>query len=148
MSIASGGGKILLVEDDPLLVDLYSTAFKKFGYEVETSFNGEEGLKKLLETKKKPTIILSDVMMPKMHGLELLAKIKESPDLKKIPVILLTNLGKEEDIKKGLELGAVTYLIKSEYTPKEIVEKVKEVMAGYERGSVPEVKTVVKGVKE
>ncbi len=139
-----GGGKILIVEDDPLFVDLYSTAFKSFGYEVEAAFNGEEGLAKLNEMGSKPTIILSDVMMPKMNGLDMLAKIKENPDLKKIPVILLTNLGKEENIKKGLELGAVTYLVKSEYTPKEIVEKVKEILAGYAGNSVPGVKTVIK----
>lgn len=144
MFMSNTGGKIFIVEDDPLLVNLYSNAFRSFGYEVETDFNGEDGLKKLTDMKKKPTVVLSDVMMPKMHGLDLLAKIKENPDLKKIPVILLTNLGKEEDIKRGLELGAVTYLVKSEYTPREIVGKVREILAGYARDAVPEVKVKVK----
>jgi len=76
MIMSDNSGKILIVEDDPLLVNLYSTAFKKFGYETETAFSGKDGLKKLMEMEKKPTVILSDVMMPEMNGLEMLAKIK------------------------------------------------------------------------
>ncbi|MEK9179833.1 MAG: response regulator, partial [Patescibacteria group bacterium] len=100
----SNNQKIMLIEDDPLFVHLYETVFKSAGYEIETAFNGWDGLNKLTSAIKKPTIILSDVMMPQMNGLELLQKIKESPDLKNIPVVLLTNLGKEDDIKRGIEL--------------------------------------------
>ena len=137
--------KILITEDDPLLVKMYADAFRNFGYDVETAFDGEDGLKKLKAMEPKPTVILSDVMMPKMNGLDMLKKIKEDPGLKHIPVVMLTNLGGEDDAKRGLELGAVTYLVKSEYTPKEIVEKMKEIIAGYSRNkAVPEVKTAIK----
>lgn len=139
--------KILIVEDDPLLVKLYETAFSRSGYEVETAFNGEEGLKKLSAEAIPPTLILSDIMMPKMNGLQLLEKIKSDSAFKNIPVILLTNLGGGEDVERGLSLGAVTYLVKSQYQPKEIVEKVKEILAGYTRDHViPEVKTQVKDI--
>ena len=135
---------ILLVEDDPLIVRLYKFAFEHSGYQVEIAFTGEEGLAKLRAMTEKPVLILSDVMMPKMNGLDLLKKIKEDPKIKNIPLILLTNLDRNEDIDTGLKLGAITYLVKSNYEPREIVEKVKELLAGYNRGSVPEVKTVVK----
>ena len=134
--------KILLVEDDPLIVRLYQTAFSRMGYSVEVAFNGKEGLDHLKKSEPKPIVVLSDVMMPEMDGLQMLEHIKEDPALKTIPVILLTNLVDDQEVARGLELGAVTYLVKSEYKPKEIVEKVKEILAGYSHGdNVPEVKT-------
>lgn len=123
---------ILLVEDDNLMIRLYQEKFSQDGFEVDVALNGEEGLAKLKE--KKPILVLLDVMMPKMDGFEMLKRIKADPETKSVPVILLTNLSGEEDAKKGLELGAVAYLIKSDYTPDEIVAKVKEIMAGHSRG--------------
>ena len=137
--------KILLVEDDPLIVHLYEEVFKRAGYQLETAFDGEAGLKKMAESK--PDLVLSDIMMPKMNGLELLQKIKGDPNLKNIPVVLLTNLGKEGDTKRGIELGAVTYLVKSQYTPKEVVKKVEELISAYGHKEVPEVLTAVKDVE-
>lgn len=141
--------KILIVEDDPLLVGLYEKAFELAGYEVETAFNGKDGLGKLESTDKKPAIILSDVMMPEMNGLELLEKIKASPALKDIPVVMLTNLAGDKDAERALSLGAVTYLVKSQYQPKEVVAKVKELVVAYTRdGDVPETKVAVKKLEE
>jgi len=137
--------KIMLIEDDPLLVNLYDKAFKNAGYEVEIAFNGREGLEKLISGAQKPLLILSDVMMPEMDGLELLRKIKENPGLKDIPFVFLTNLSEEEDVDRGIELGAVTYLVKSQYTPKEIVGKIRELLAAYEE-KVPEVLTEIKDI--
>jgi CheY-like chemotaxis protein len=140
--------KILIVEDDPLLVKLYKTVFEKEGCEVETAFNGEIGFEKLNKMASPPTLILSDVMMPKMNGLEMLKKIKEEPKFNKIPVVLLTNLGGEKDAETGLSLGAVTYIVKSQYVPADIVKKIKEVLAGYTRDNpVPEVKTPIKDIE-
>ena len=134
--------KILLVDDDALLVRMYQTKLKADGYEVETASDGNEGFNK---TKVfKPDLILLDVMMPKVNGFEMLQKLKENLYTKKIPVILLTNVGgSEADIEKGLSLGAVAYLIKANFLPKEIVQKVKEILAGYKR-DLPEVKTTIK----
>ena len=139
--------KILIVEDDPLMVRMYSKAFQLSSYEVETAFDGEEAVNKLQKMDSKPTLILCDVMMPKMNGLDVLRQIKKDDNLKKIPVIMLTNLAGEEDAEKALSLGAIAYLVKSEYDPKQVVAKVKEVIAGYTRGVVPESKVSIKDVK-
>jgi DNA-binding response OmpR family regulator len=137
--------KIYIVEDDPLMSRMYEKAFRLNGYDVELAFDGEEGLKKLGEMSDKPTVMLLDIMMPKMSGFDVLKKIKEDKDLKKIPVIALTNLAGKDDAEKALELGAVLYLVKSQYDPKEVVEKVKEIIAGYDRGDdTPKVKVKTK----
>jgi len=120
---------VLLIEDDNLLVRMYQDKFTVDGYKVVVALNGEEGLAKI--KKEKPTLILLDIMMPKLNGFEVLKKIKADPETKSIPVVLLTNLGGQDDAKKGLEMGAVAYLIKSDYTPDETVAKVKEILAGY-----------------
>ena len=121
--------KIALIEDDALLVQMYTQKFKKDGFEVVTANDGKQGL--ALVKKEMPSIILLDIMMPEMNGLEVLKAIKSDPDqkIKSIPVILLTNLARgAEDINRGLELGAVTYLVKSKVKPAGVVTKVKEVL--------------------
>jgi len=134
--------KILLVDDDALLVRMYQTKLKADGYEVETASDGAEGFNKTKEFK--PDLVLLDVMMPRMNGFEMLKILKQNESTKRVPVILLTNVGgSEADIEKGLSLGAVAYIIKANYLPKEIVQKVKEILAGYKR-DLPEVKTVIK----
>lgn len=124
--------KVLLVEDDPLMVRMYQRKLLSDGYEVEVAINGEEGL---LKTRSfNPDLMLLDIMMPKLNGLQVLERMKSDPVLSKIPVIILTNLGgSQEDIERGLELGAVAYLVKSAYRPDQVLAKVKEVLAGYTR---------------
>lgn len=117
---------ILLVEDDEMLHTMYTQKFTKEGYTVLSAYNGQEGLD--LAEKNVPDVILLDIIMPKMDGFVALKKIKKNPTLANIPVILLTNLGQEEDIRKGKELGATDYFIKANHTPQEVVEKVKHVM--------------------
>lgn len=128
---------ILIVEDDPLMARLYYKVFTIEGYEVIMAADGEEGL--LAVHKNIPTLILLDVMMPKLNGLELLEKLKADPTTKKIPVIMLTNLAGQADAEKAITLGAIKYIVKSEYEPKTIVNMVKEVLAGYTRDEVPSV---------
>ena len=120
--------KILLVEDDEMLHNMYTQKFKSQGYDVVSAFNGSEGVK--LAGEKKPDLILLDIIMPKMDGFVALKKIRKNPDTAKIPVIILTNLGQEDDIKKGKELGADDYFIKANHTPAEVVQKVKTVLEG------------------
>ena len=130
--------KILLVDDDALLVRMYQKKLKNDGYDVVTAGDGIEALKKASEFK--PDLILLDVMMPKMNGFETLKKLKSDSATSKIPVIILSNVGgSDEDVDKGLELGAVSYLVKAGTKPKEVVAKVKEVLAGYVH-EVPKVK--------
>lgn len=128
--------KILIVEDDPLMMKLYSKVFDIEGYEVVGAADGEEGL--LQVHKELPTLILLDVMMPKMNGLQLLEKLKADPATKNIPVIMLTNLTGQVDAETVITMGAIKYIVKSEYEPKQVVNMVKEILAGYTRNAVPE----------
>ncbi|KKR10065.1 MAG: Two component transcriptional regulator, winged helix family [Parcubacteria group bacterium GW2011_GWA2_39_18] len=114
---------ILLVEDDPFLSDIYSTKLESAGFDLAVAYDGEAVFKKIEE--KTPELILLDIVLPKMDGFEVFKKLKADPKFNKIPVILLTNLGQKEDIDKGLGLGARDYLIKANFIPSEIVEKVK-----------------------
>lgn len=117
---------ILLVEDDEMLNAMYTQKFIKEGYAVLSAFNGAEGIE--MAQEHHPDIILLDIIMPKMDGFTALKKLKKGDETKELPVILLTNLGQEEDIRKGKELGAQDYFIKANHTPQEVVEKVKEVI--------------------
>ena len=130
--------KILIIEDDPLMRRLYQKIFTFEKYEVESAEDGEEGLEKA--RKVKPTLILLDVMMPKMNGLQVLEKLKADQDLKKIPVVMLTNLAGQKDAETALAKGAVKYIVKSEYEPKQVADMVKGVLAGYIRDEVPNTK--------
>ncbi len=105
--------KILIVEDDIQLVDLFSKALNFEGYQTITAHNGEEALKKIQEKETKIDLILLDIIMPKMDGFQVLAKIKNWKRTKNIPVILLTNLGEIEMMEKGLKMGAADYVIKA-----------------------------------
>lgn len=118
--------KILLIEDDEMLSTLYAEKFKREGYEVATANNGADGIK--LAEEHKPDIILLDIIMPKMDGFMALKKLRKNAVTKGISVILLTNLGQEEDVKKGKALGADDYFIKANHTPSEIVAKVKDMI--------------------
>lgn len=118
--------KILLVEDDPFLLDMYSTKFKDVGFNVVVAQDGEMALVKAKE--EKPDLVLLDVVLPKKDGFEVLKILKSDPATAGMPVILLTNLGLDSDVKRGLELGAQSYIIKAHFTPTEVVAKVKEVL--------------------
>jgi DNA-binding response OmpR family regulator len=129
--------KILLVDDDLLLVRMYQKKLENDGFVVETAADGVEALEKT--PVFKPDLILLDIMMPKMNGLEVLRKLQSDELTNKIPVVILSNVGSsDEDIERGLELGAVSYLVKAETRPKQVVAKVKEILAGYVR-EVPKV---------
>lgn len=130
--------KVLLIEDDQLILRMYQKIFSFEKFDVELASDGEEGLEKARAMQPKPTIILLDVMMPKMNGIQVLEKLKLDPELKNIPVVMLSNLAGENDIETALSKGAVKYIIKSEYDPKQITDMVKEIVAGYTRNDVPE----------
>lgn len=130
--------KILLVDDDALLVRMYQKKLENDGYIVATADDGETAIQRVQELK--PDLILLDIMMPKVNGLQLLAILKEDKETSNIPVILLTNVGgSEEDVNRGLELGAVAYLVKAGNRPSAVVAKVKEILAGYVR-EIPKMK--------
>jgi DNA-binding response OmpR family regulator len=119
--------KVLLIEDDPLIYRLYQKLFSLEGFEVELAENGQQGLKKL-ETYH-PDIMLMDIMMPTMNGLEMLVKLKANPDTKDIPVIVLTNIADMNVTQLALSQGAVLCIIKSQTEPSEVVNSVKAVLS-------------------
>jgi CheY-like chemotaxis protein len=127
--------KILIVEDDSLMSRMYQKIFSFENYEIVVAVNGQEGFEKA--KTEKPTVILLDVMMPVMNGLQTLEKLKLDPETKTIPVIMLTNLAGQQDAETAMTKGAVKYIVKSEHDPKQITEMVKEVLAGYTRNEVP-----------
>ncbi|MDP3726103.1 MAG: response regulator [bacterium] len=119
--------KIVLVEDDEILSKVLSTELEDVGFKVFQAFDGEAGLS--LVRSKQPDLVLLDCILPKKHGFVVLEELKKSPETKAIPVIMLTLLGEDEDIKKGLRLGANDYLVKSSHAVGEIIDKVKEFFA-------------------
>ncbi|HEX3081873.1 MAG TPA: response regulator [Candidatus Saccharimonadia bacterium] len=121
--------KILLVEDDTILVEMYQAKFELEGHDVRVATNGEECLAILKDYV--PELILLDILMPKLNGFHVLKEIKKQPNLRQIPIILLTNLGQAEvDMNQELAkaLGVNDYLIKSHHTPDEVVNKVVKVL--------------------
>lgn len=118
--------KVLIVEDDNFVAEVYSTKLLEMGHEVIITQNGEEGLNVLKENL--PDLILLDIIMPVMGGIEMLEEIKKKEEWKKIPVILLTNIGEKDSIQKAQNLGVQDYLIKSHFTPAEVIEKIDAVL--------------------
>ena len=123
MSDENSKKKILIVEDDSFVMDIYQTKLGQSGYDVVGAANGLEALKKM--ESGTFDLILLDIIMPYMDGLEVLKKIKADEKNKNLPIILLTNLSQKEEVDKGLGLGANDYLIKSHFTPSEVLEKIK-----------------------
>lgn len=115
--------KVLLVEDEKMLAEMYSTKFAMEGFDVTKAFDGVEGL--AAAKKATPDIILLDIIMPKLDGFAVLKELRADPKLAKTPVILLTNLGQDDDVAKGKKLGATDYFVKADHTPAEVVQKVK-----------------------
>jgi len=116
--------KILVVEDDPFLLELYQTKLNEEGFEVFVARNGREGFD--VAAAQQPELILLDILMPEVDGYEMLKKIKASAQTKKIPVIIFSNLSQREEIEKGLKLGADDFIVKTSLTPLQIAQKVKE----------------------
>lgn len=116
--------KILMIDDDPFIADMYVLKFRDEEFEVETARTGKDGLKKIAEFN--PDVILLDVVMPDMDGFQVLEELKKRGMKRK--VILLTNLGQKEDVERGMDLGASDYIVKAHFTPSEVVEKVRKLL--------------------
>lgn len=114
--------KILLVEDEEIMIDLLQKKLTKEGYEISVAKDGEEGLKAMREVK--PDLILLDIIMPKIGGFEVMEEMGKDKNLKDIPVIVISNSGQPVEIDKAQKLGAKDWLIKTEFDPQEVVDKV------------------------
>ncbi|MFH1584873.1 MAG: response regulator [Patescibacteria group bacterium] len=115
--------KILLVEDDAMLRDVYRTKLLEAGFEVEVAEDGEKALSHLQESV--PDAVILDVVLPYKDGWEVLHGLRDMPSCENVPVLMLSNLGQKEEVEKGLALGASKYLIKAHFTPAEIVEELQ-----------------------
>ena len=115
---------ILLVEDDPFLIDIYSTKLKEHNYCVSVASDGQDAINKITETI--PDLVLLDVVLPKLDGIEVLKTIKTNPKTKDVKVVVLSNLSQTYEVSKALEMGAVSYLIKSHYSPSDVMQEIKK----------------------
>lgn len=116
--------KIVLAEDDKFISRAYTDGLSRAGFEVVHSPDGGEAVKTI--KKQKPDLILLDLIMPVKNGFEVIEEVKADNELKNIPIIILSNLGQDSDIQKGRELGAVDYLIKSNFSMSEVIDKLKK----------------------
>ena len=118
--------KILLVEDDAMIVEMYKNRLEEEDFEVLTTDKGSEVLE--IAIKEKPNIILLDVILPELDGFSVLQMLKNNNQTKDIPVMMLTNLGQEGDQNKGMNLGAVQYFIKSQHTPSDVLVEIRKIL--------------------
>lgn len=126
--MVAAAAKILIIEDDRYISKMYQLKLSLDGFDVQVADNGRIGVDKVGEFK--PDIVLTDILMPEMDGFEVIKTMKSEPETKDIPILIMSNLGQEDHIQKGLELGALGYIVKSQYTPSKVVEKIKEILAG------------------
>ena len=118
--------KVLIIEDEDLIMDLLKKKLIQEGYEVLTAYNGEQGMEKLKSVK--PDIVLLDIVMPKKSGYEVMEEMSKDPELNKIPIIVISNSGQPVELDRAKNLGAQDWLVKTEFDPKEVVEKVRRLI--------------------
>lgn len=116
--------KILLVEDERILVEMYRDKFIKAGFEVLLAFDAKEGLR--LAKEEKPDLILLDILLPGENGISFYVKLKKEPEISSIPVVAFSNYDDPETKEEAARLGIKDYLIKTSFTPQEVVDKIKE----------------------
>jgi CheY-like chemotaxis protein len=131
--------KVLLIEDDPLIYRLYQKLYSLEGFEIELAENGQLGLEKLKTFH--PDILLMDIMMPTMNGIEMLTQVKSDPATKDIPVIVLTNIADMNITQMALSKGAVLCIIKSQTEPSEVINSVKAILAKSAQSTPSEAQT-------
>jgi len=118
--------KILLIEDDQFIRDLYERQFKLAGFEVDSAADGEIGLQKA--NINTYSMILLDLLLPKINGLDLLKTLKQNSQTKNIPVVILSNLANDTHLETGMRLGALAYIIKSQSTPRQVIEQIQSLL--------------------
>ena len=127
--------KILIIEDEKFLADMYKWKLEKEGYRVECAQDGQTGID--LSINMKPDLILLDIVMPLMDGYKTLRVLRQLPDTSDIPIFIFSNLGQQEEIDKGLAEGANGYLVKAAMTPTQLVEKIGEALKHERKAEEP-----------
>lgn len=121
--MADKSKKILLIEDEQIIIDLLGKKLQKEGYKVVIGRDGDEGLEKMRQ--ENPDLILLDIVMPKKDGLEVLEEMMQDERINGIPVVIISNSGQPVELKRAKELGVRDWLIKTEFDPQEVLEKVE-----------------------
>ena len=116
--------KILIIEDDPYVQRMYKRMFSFKKYDIEIASHGEQGIE--LAIKNNPNLILLDIMLPGMNGLKVLEVLKKDPKTKKIPVLMLTNLGETAIVDEATKLGAESFMVKADFSPEQVIEEVEK----------------------
>ncbi|TSC56943.1 MAG: response regulator receiver protein [Parcubacteria group bacterium Greene0714_21] len=119
--------KILLVEDDPMLQDIYLTKLKEVGFDVSLAGDGEKVMPEL--HKAKPDIMLLDIVLPLKDGWEVLSEVRKDPKWNSVKIVVLSNIGEAQDVEKGFALGADLYLIKAHFTPSQVVGEINKLLS-------------------
>jgi DNA-binding response OmpR family regulator len=119
--------KVALIEDDMAIVQMYRMKFETEGYEVQTAPDGQSGLDLIVSFE--PNVVLLDLMMPGMNGLDMLHKLRSQPGGREVKVIVLTNMGDTETATRVYKMAADDYIVKAEMTPKQVAERVKALLA-------------------
>lgn len=128
MTVNIQKSKILIIEDNKMLLDIYVTVFEKEGYKVSTAQTGEEGY--AMAIKQLPDVVLLDILLPgKINGLEVLRKFKDDESTVNIPVLIMSNLSDDKTISEGLALGANGYLTKSQFYPDDVARNVAAILS-------------------
>ena len=122
--MATQKGKILLIEDEKTLSDMYKDKFDEAGYDTDVAFSAEDAVDYL--KKQKPDLILLDMLLPRKSGIGFLEELKKTTDISGIPIVGFSNYDDPETKKKAFELGVKDYLLKTQYTPQQILEKIKQ----------------------
>ncbi|MFH1536857.1 MAG: response regulator transcription factor [Patescibacteria group bacterium] len=118
--------KIILVEDDKFLSRMYKTKLEMEGFEVHTAFDGKVGLAMI--QKELPDVLLLDIILPELEGWDIIKQMKKDPATKDIPIIVLSNLGSDEDVAKAKLYGVKDYLVKAHFIPREVIAKIKKIL--------------------
>ena len=116
--------KILIIEDDKILAEMYQDKFLQAGYEVNLAFSSEEGIK--LAQKEKLDLILLDILLPRENGIQFLKRFKKLPEIPQIPVVAFSNYDEPKTKKEAFNLGVKAYLIKTQFTPQELLKEIEK----------------------
>ncbi|MFH0932305.1 MAG: response regulator, partial [bacterium] len=116
--------KILILEDEEIILNLLSKKLLAQGYEVKTAKNGKEGM--LIMEKEVPDLVLTDIIMPEKNGFEVISEMKQNELLRNVPIVIISNSGQPVEIDKAREMGVSDWVIKTEFDPEEILQKIKQ----------------------
>ncbi len=117
---------ILVVEDDEFISEIIARKLEKSGFSISLAHDGQEAIDQL--AKSTPDIVLLDILLPKVNGLEVLKSIRSKPETKQLPVLVFSNLGSKEEIKTAMDLGATEYMVKASYTIDELIKKINQIL--------------------